>query len=257
MSDQPANLSSDQEQGIPGNASAEEGATDESKAQVTQQSLDALRSEFRTELNQSVQEIERSVQSSVDKADRRITDRLRNEFSGIDRMAEDLKAIGKEMSPEEVQALKQRALIRGYGEEPVQPDASPGRSPQGQPGETPTTDDPEVTPQLKAAIQLQQEAGVFVLQEDPEFQTIKFGAPLGQMLLSVQQAVDAKKQRLAGGSGDATGEQDGTGSEDRSADLAARSTGAGVQAGRRVPSGSPSGLQSMDYFRRAFEKSKR
>ena len=248
-----ANLQTDQA-GQPGQAS-QDGAPVEGTAQpVTLEQVQALLQEFGKTIEQKVldQAVRRS-QSLVDKADRRITERLRQEFQSLDKTVELLKGLGVEIDPAMVERAKQVKLIQEFqGQEQL-----PGEDSRPQESQ-PTEPDFGGSPAVAAAWQMQQEAGVFIEDNDPEVAMLKLDGTVTEMLTSLSKAIEAKKARLAGTTGEKPGAADDKNQQqtqtegDDVAKLAARNPG-GVGTGRTAE-GPPDGLSSMDYFRRAYSK---
>lgn len=240
MSDQMDGVSSDLV-GESGDVSLDSGATDQTPTPVTQESLLALEARLRSDLS-------RELQSNVDKADRRITDRFRAEFQGIDAVVKMLQDGGIEVTPQQVEAIKQQRMIRGLQGSDQQASSGQG-SPQGQqPGQPAQIDPQRIPPHYAAAFQMQQEAGVEIKSSDPEFALVDQSSP-AKLLLTVQKAIDAKAKRLQQSESD--GEDQGKPEVDKTK-LAARSAG-NVSGQKKTPKGSPDDLKALDYFKKHWE----
>jgi len=244
-------------QGQPGQAGnvSPEGTTEGAASKpVTLEQVQDLLSKQEQNLRN---EVGKQIQSQVDKADFRITDKLRAEFQNIDTTVKRLKDAGQEVSPQAVERMKQQALMDEFAGQHVQgdgsgkPDLAQGQK-QGQPkGVIPQS------PIVATALALMQEEGVFIVDNDPEIKMIDLKTTSPKALLkSVEAAIEAKKQRLSGASTNGQPEKGKTEKTDKKGDaekIAARNPSTGVKTGKSVGA-TPEGLTSMDYFKRAYNK---
>lgn len=246
--------SSMDQRGDAGNAS-QEGAT--GREQDRPLTLEAVETLIERKLQPFEKRVISQSQSLIDKADRRITDRFQGKLRNLQETVGLLKEIGIEVSPEQLERAQQRLVIDGFApQEPVQEPGSGQRSPQGQsPGQRQQTDPNEPSnPILDEAFRLQEEAGVFIGKDDPEFQDINFDGNALELLGSTKEAIDKKIARLAGGSSsqEEPGEGEQESEEERQARLAARSPGGSGRRKQSAPSGQH--LGSMEHFRRGYSK---
>lgn len=249
MGDLERGAASQGQPGTAGNASPEGATEGAAPKPVTLEQVQDLLSKATTNLRS---EVGKQIQSQIDKADVRISDRLRQEFVNIDNYAKLAKDAGQEVSPETIKRMKQDAMMREFEGEQVQGQGSGGGSAQGQ-QQGQSQQQIQQSPVVMTALALMQEEGVFIEDTDPEVKLIDLKTTSPKALLaSVQGAIEAKKQRLSG----ASNEQNQTEQEGDAAKAAARNPGKGASAGKPVVGSSPDGLTSMAYFKRAYNKPK-
>ncbi len=126
----------------------------------------------------------RQAQSLTDKMDSRLRKELATRLAAVGQNA---KLLGIEMTPEVAENVR-RKVIDEYLTQP-EIEQAPAEA-QLQPGQQP------VDPTDKAALDMMRKAGTYIEQIDPEAKTLDMTDP-GAYLLSMAQAIEAKRQRLA------------------------------------------------------------
>jgi hypothetical protein len=120
--------------------------------------------------------------------------KVQTELQSLQKVIEDQKAAGIEITPQQEESLKQRTVMNVLSEEPEEPEPSEPQttSPeQAQPGEQKEAPDP-IT---QAAWSMMKERKVEIMDEDPEFEILDMSSPY-KFLLSVDKAITAKETRL-------------------------------------------------------------
>jgi len=252
----------DQVRGQPGEASdqgAAEGGASQAVSPEIAQAVEQVVSKLLPKVKSEVlDEAVRRSQSLVDKADRRITDRLRREFQAIDRYAQMFKSAGIEIDDAMLEQMKQRKVIEELAGEASGGEGSAEGSAQDPQAGQPQTPDPAQSPVMQDALAIMEEAGTFIEDGDPELEMIDLKTPSPyKFLRSVEAAVEAKKKRVAGSKEPNAddGNEAEEDAEDLAARLAARSPGLGAGSGKRAAA-SPDGLSAMEYLRRGYNKGK-
>ncbi len=146
----------------------------------------------------------RRAQGLVTKTNQGLENKIRADIQAIEQTVAMQRASGIQITPEQEATLKQNAVLNAYKAAPPEPPpgASPGtQSPAGSPGqqvsagqegeEIPVTD-----PLMDQAIQIMDQAGVYILQTDPEWNVIAQAQP-AQYLQAVQDGIASKVKRLA------------------------------------------------------------
>jgi hypothetical protein len=251
MGDLKSGSASQGQPGQVGNASPE-GATEGAEPQqITLERVEAL-------VDQRVKDALRQSQSMIDKADRRITDRLQPVFQSIDYVTAMLKEAGVEVKPEMIEQLKHKQMLKELGGESVEGEGSRRGSAQDQGQGRSQASDPSQSPVIATALAMMREAGVFIEDKDPEFKLIDLqSGSVSKILSGVQAAIKEKVARLSasGSAGESNqAQQTKIDQEGRAATIAARNPGTGIGAGKSVQ-GPPDGLKAMDYFKRGYSKS--
>jgi len=133
----------------------------------------------------------RQTQRLIDKADTRITKKVREELKTLEQTIAMQKQIGIEVPPDKVNQMQQQIIARAYSEpEATQPPAPSGNPPtQAQYPETGTD------PVTAAALRIMQHRGVTIEDNDPEVSLIDQSDP-DLFLASIGHAVEVKRARL-------------------------------------------------------------
>lgn len=226
---------------------------------------DALTPELRKELDERDKKILAQTQSTTDKAEKRITDTLRDEFSELDRSVEAMKKAGMEVDEAKIKELKQTRVLEeisggAVDEEPSDKDPAKDLKPGA-----PKTPDPPQSPVLATAYALMKEANTYIEKDDAEKDLIDFKTKSVKVFLeSIDTAIATKQKRLTGASDDdevekdeedtSDSEDDETDAEKKAADAAARNPSTGAKKGK-VSSGSREGVGGFDLLKRGYKES--
>jgi hypothetical protein len=134
------------------------------------------------------------TQGLLDSMGSSVQKRVQTGLQSLQKVIEDQKAAGIEITPQQEEALKQRTVMNVLSEEPEEPEPSepPTTSPgEAQPGEQKEAPDP-IT---QSAWDMMKDRGVEILDEDPEIEILDTSTPY-KFLLSVDKAITAKETRL-------------------------------------------------------------
>ena len=210
------NLVTGQEAGQPQNLTAGEvpGQTtqDAGNSVDVQAALEEVRqqmAQLQSVVAQQVEEAKRYAQSLTDKSANRLQARL----AEIERTVALQKQLGMEVNDEQVLAMKQAALVQAFQESGMPPQqahaAAAQQAQQAQQGAQPNTVQPPGQPQPEGRdvgldpvgqtmLQIMENEGVTIEDNDPEVEIIKPDASPAEAIRSLLQAIEAKKARLAG-----------------------------------------------------------
>lgn len=158
------------------------------------------------------QEVGRSMQSQLDKADHRITDRLRSELASQDRLVKELEGLGIQVPPEIRERLRQGKVVETLTAAGVEPGGPTGRGNAPAPRQEPVGQVNPVQAATEAAWTIMtEEFGVVVQEGDPEFEMLDLKTNRPSVFLkSVERAAATKAARLGGqGNGGAEGVRGG------------------------------------------------
>jgi len=194
------------------------------------------------------QEVGRTLQSRIDKADHRITERLRTDLAAQDRTVKELEALGVTIDPAIRERLRQGRVVEGLtaGQpEPRTPDGR-GQTP-GSRQETVGAVNPVSAATEAAWTIMTEEYGVVVEQADPEFSLIDLSTNRPSVFLrSIETAAKAKATRLAGG---------GAAPESEPERPAARPRARIPVRGNQPAPKSFEGMKSIDLFKLGYDRS--
>jgi len=233
-----------------GGASGQGEATGSVTIEQVQSMLEKQAEGFREEMRKTALS---TGQHLTDKAESRILRNVQQQMAQLVGAQPILKALGKELSPEELdragqrifsQALAGGASGQGAGDGRPAQDGRTGPAQAGDPGSLASA-----APYI--GLEMMQKAGVQIERADPEFKSLNLDAerdPMG-FLTSLQEAIAAKKARLAAPAGEAG---------EKPADQPETGTGRGM--GRNIRgTGLPGhtlkpGAKAMDLFGEAYAK---
>ena len=218
------------------------GAIDEQdgKTQATLADLSALETKFKEGLATQYQ----GVQSLLD----RQSGNLKAAREQVDRQIKAMEAMGIEVTPAQAEQLKQDEAVRALtAAEEEGPDGKPV-----QPGQKPAETAPagEQTQMGKLAMAMMQEQGVVILPTDIELEKIDQETKDPKVFMdSMQDAIDAKIQRLAN--------PDATGNGETETGPRVNPRGKGRKANTVLPEKTPSGARtgSLDFLQTGYEES--
>jgi len=133
----------------------------------------------------------RQAQGLIDKADSRITNKVRAELKTLEQTIAMQKQIGIDISPEKVNQMQQQIIAKAYSEPEATPPAqasgnAPTQAPYPEQGYDPVT---------AAALRIMQAKGVIIEDGDPEVKLIDQSDP-DLFLASIGIAAEAKRARL-------------------------------------------------------------
>jgi hypothetical protein len=158
------------------------------------------------------------AQSLVDKADSRLTKKMKEELAPIDEVL-----ANSNLSPEQKSIVREKVISLSEKTE---------TSGQQAPGQGPAeTGEKGVDPVTALGLELQQKAGVIIEEGDPELSMVKVKGTPGEYIESLQQAIAAKQVRVGTSEGASTegAQEPGEGGEDKAGgDPAARMPGLGT-----------------------------
>lgn len=234
-------------------ASVSDGATDQDFSTL----ISSLKDELIQELNSREKEILRKIQSGDDRIESRVIGRLQEEFQELDRSVAKMKAAGINVDDDQIQALKQRQMLREFGGEPTTEEGQSAMPAQGKPQKPPSPPDAAKNPVVAEAYKMMADAKTYIEQEDPEAQIIDLKTKSIKVFLdSVEEAVKAKQKRLSADASEGEEpEEDLSDTESKAAGAAARNPGTGFRRGKPA-AGSPSNLDGFDHLKRAYSGKK-
>lgn len=222
-----------------------------------------LTPELRKELDERDARVLAQAQSTTDKAEQRITDNLRSEFSELDRSVAAMKKAGIEVDEAGIKELKQTRVLEEISGGAVDEESSEADPAKDLKPGAPKPPDPPQSPVLATAYAMMAEAKTYIEKDDAEKELIDFKTKSVKVFLdSVQTAIDTKQKRLSGASEDdevgkeedtSESEDDETDAEKKAADAAARNPSTGVKKGK-VTAGSREGVDGFDLIKRGYKK---
>lgn len=138
----------------------------------------------------------RRAQGLIDKVDTRITKEVRNKLKGLDATLKVQRDAGIQITAEQEQALKNRIIQDGLTAEQQDPETLSPPNLQQEPAQEPEGD-MDIDPITAEAWNMMDEANTPIEKDDPEFSMIVTDGTAFAFLKSVQEAIQAKKDRQA------------------------------------------------------------
>jgi len=175
-------------------------ASDQTSQEVSNQEQEPspylTREEAQRLFEEQKNEVLKQTQSLTDKASSRLDKKLRDELKKINDVIDLQKKAGIPITPEQERALRQEvydSTIKQFGEE---------EEPSDKTAQPNIPQDPQQAAQMAAAAVIDslvkdvyKEAGVTVMEDDPEAELIDRSSPTA-FLTSIRQAAEKKKQRI-------------------------------------------------------------
>lgn len=185
----------------------------------------------RQEAQRLLDEVEKRAvsraQGLVDKSGDRVMKKIQADIASLEQGLKLQRDMGLTVTPEQEEAMKAK-LIQTAMTAPL-PEEKPAESAQA-------TSSPAIDPITADAIRLQEAAGTWIVEGDPELSAIKTSGSPYEFLKSVETAIAAKKQRTQ---------------SPPQPERTATNAGAGASG-----SAIPEGLKAIDYFSMAYRDRK-
>jgi len=144
-------------------------------------------------LSEVEERIFRRVQGLVDKTNATVLKKVQQDLSSLNQSIELQKKAGIPITDAQVESLKNQIIQKALTESP--PASEP--APPGQPTQTSQSAPQErgIDPVTAEALAMQQEAGIWIADTDPEVSMIKNTGGVREYLNSIGRAIEAKRKR--------------------------------------------------------------
>ena len=155
------------------------------------------RSEFEAEWERRSKELEKNILSQSQSYADKGTHKVRAKLAEVEATVKRTQAAGVELSPEQIEKMRQDAITEAYADES---DLSPAGAQVAQvSAQDPAKPQPQeaLDPVNQIALQMQQKAGVMLYDNDPEVVAIKAAEDEVAFLEAVRQGIAAKQQRMS------------------------------------------------------------